>query len=82
MFIYSRIFLCFHLFLTEGNPDTLICGNCREYFADLSELLEHKRSYCKLRFTCKCQENVQSEFISTYLKYICIAGNNRGYAKM
>lgn len=39
-----------------GNPDTLICGNCREMFTDLGELLDHKRTYCKLRFTCKCQE--------------------------
>lgn len=38
----------------KGNPDILICGNCREMFTDLSELLEHKRDYCKLRFTCKC----------------------------
>lgn len=37
-----------------GNPDILICGNCREMFTDLGELLEHKRNYCKLRFTCKC----------------------------
>lgn len=63
-------FLCFiyienvfFLTSTEGNPDTLVCGNCREFFTDLSDLLEHKRSYCKLRFTCKCQENVQSKFI-------------------
>lgn len=40
-----------------GSPDTLICGNCRECFLELGELLDHKRSYCKLRFTCKCQEN-------------------------
>lgn len=39
-----------------GNPDTLICGNCRECFTELAELLDHKRSYCKLRFTCKCQD--------------------------
>lgn len=39
-----------------GNPDTLICGNCRECFSELSELLDHKKSYCKLRFTCKCQD--------------------------
>ncbi|KAI4477748.1 hypothetical protein M0804_012576 [Polistes exclamans] len=37
-----------------SNPDILICGNCREMFSDLGELLEHKRNYCKLRFTCKC----------------------------
>ncbi|XP_073838099.1 uncharacterized protein [Musca autumnalis] len=39
-----------------SNPDTLICGNCRECFNELAELLDHKRSYCKLRFTCKCQD--------------------------
>ncbi|KAG8226505.1 hypothetical protein J437_LFUL007387 [Ladona fulva] len=37
-----------------GNPDILICGNCREMFTELQELLDHKRTYCKLRFTCKC----------------------------
>ncbi|XP_014207731.1 heterogeneous nuclear ribonucleoprotein C-like [Copidosoma floridanum] len=37
-----------------SNLDILICGNCREMFTDLGELLEHKRDYCKLRFTCKC----------------------------
>lgn len=41
-------------FHVAGNPDILICGNCREMFTDLGELLEHKRNYCKLRFTCKC----------------------------
>jgi len=45
-------FLC----IFAGNPDTLICGNCRESFGELSELLDHKKSYCKLRFTCKCQD--------------------------
>ncbi|TDG52928.1 hypothetical protein AWZ03_000471 [Drosophila navojoa] len=42
--------------LRASNPDTLICGNCRECFSELSELLDHKKSYCKLRFTCKCQD--------------------------
>lgn len=37
-----------------SNPDILICGNCREMFTDLHELLDHKKAYCKLRFTCKC----------------------------
>ncbi|GLV45585.1 uncharacterized protein CBL_02605 [Carabus blaptoides fortunei] len=37
-----------------SNPDILICGNCREMFTDLQDLLEHKKTYCKLRFTCKC----------------------------
>ncbi|KAJ6634664.1 Heterogeneous nuclear ribonucleoprotein C [Pseudolycoriella hygida] len=45
-------------FKVYSNPDTLICGNCRECFLELGELLDHKRSYCKLRFTCKCQENI------------------------
>ncbi|KAL0280147.1 UNVERIFIED_CONTAM: hypothetical protein PYX00_001526 [Menopon gallinae] len=40
--------------LVSGNPDILICGNCREMFTELQELLDHKKSYCKLRFTCKC----------------------------
>ncbi|XP_075163588.1 uncharacterized protein LOC142236207 [Haematobia irritans] len=43
-------------FKVYSNPDTLICGNCRECFNELAELLDHKRSYCKLRFTCKCQD--------------------------
>ncbi|XP_037943246.1 transcription factor mef2A [Teleopsis dalmanni] len=43
-------------FKVYSNPDTLICGNCREYFNELAELLDHKKSYCKLRFTCKCQD--------------------------
>ncbi|KRT84269.1 hypothetical protein AMK59_1140, partial [Oryctes borbonicus] len=37
-----------------SNPDILICGNCREMFTDLHELFDHKKAYCKLRFTCKC----------------------------
>ena len=37
-----------------GSPDILICGNCREMFSDLIDMLDHKRDYCKLRFTCKC----------------------------
>ncbi|XP_071050595.1 heterogeneous nuclear ribonucleoprotein C [Onthophagus taurus] len=37
-----------------SNPDILICGNCREMFTDLHELVDHKKTYCKLRFTCKC----------------------------
>lgn len=37
-----------------SNPDILICGNCREMFTELQELLDHKKAYCKLRFTCKC----------------------------
>lgn len=47
------IAICTH---STGNPDILICGNCRELFSDLNEFLEHRRAYCKLRFTCKCQD--------------------------
>lgn len=39
---------------TYSSPDILICGNCREMFSDLIDMLDHKRDYCKLRFTCKC----------------------------
>ena len=39
-----------------GSPDILICGNCREMFSDLVDMLDHKRDYCKLRFTCKCED--------------------------
>ena len=38
----------------SGSPDILICGNCREMFSDMIDMLDHKRDYCKLRFTCKC----------------------------
>ena len=38
-----------------GNPDILICGNCREMFSDLVDMLDHKKNYCKMRFTCKCE---------------------------
>ncbi|CAH1977247.1 unnamed protein product [Acanthoscelides obtectus] len=40
-----------------SNQDILICGNCRELFSELQDLLEHKKTYCKLRFTCKCDTN-------------------------
>ena len=43
-----------------GNPDILICGNCRELFNDIVDMLEHKKIYCKMRFTCKCDENIHS----------------------
>jgi len=40
---------------TYSNPDILICGNCRELFNDLVDMLDHKKNYCKMRFTCKCE---------------------------
>ncbi|CAH0547506.1 unnamed protein product [Brassicogethes aeneus] len=45
-----------------SNQDILICGNCREMFSDLHDLLEHKKTYCKLRFTCKCDSNKSSTY--------------------
>jgi len=42
---------------TYSNPDILICGNCRELFNDIVDMLEHKRVYCKMRFTCKCDDS-------------------------
>ncbi|XP_037085939.1 uncharacterized protein LOC119106400 isoform X2 [Pollicipes pollicipes] len=40
-------------------PDILICGNCREMYRSLADLLQHKRDYCKLRFACKCTHETQ-----------------------
>ena len=37
-------------FCLSGSPDILICGNCREMFTDLVDMLDHKRDYCKLRW--------------------------------
>lgn len=51
------------LLLFAGNQDILICGNCREMYTDLHDLLEHKKTYCKLRFTCKCDSNKSSKFL-------------------
>ena len=42
--IIMVLFFCF-----SGSPDILICGNCREMFTDLVDMLDHKRDYCKLR---------------------------------
>jgi len=39
-----------------STPDILICGNCRMTFPSLQSMVLHKRHYCKLRFTCKCQD--------------------------
>jgi len=40
------------------NRDTLICGNCKEMFHNLSDIIDHKKHYCKLRFTCKCAPKI------------------------
>merc|ERR1712150_129097 len=39
---------------TYDIPDILICGNCKDLFSNLTDMIEHKKRYCKLRFTCKC----------------------------
>ncbi|GAB0100359.1 uncharacterized protein DMENIID0001_163880 [Sergentomyia squamirostris] len=56
----------FETFKVYSNPDTLICGNCRESFGNLTDLLDHKRSYCKLRFTCKCHQISSDRNFSSY----------------
>jgi len=43
-----------------STPDILICGNCRMMFSDIGEMIDHKRMYCKLRFTCKCVDERDS----------------------
>ena len=50
-----------NIFVSAGNPDILICGNCRELFNDIVDLLEHKKIYCKMRFTCKCDQNQHAD---------------------
>ncbi len=62
--ICTNVKFCFSF---SGNPDILICGNCREMFTDIHELLEHKKTYCKLRFTCKCDANKSSKFLALIL---------------
>lgn len=42
---------------TYATPDILICGNCRMVFQSLQAMVAHKRHYCKLRFTCKCENS-------------------------
>ncbi|XP_042237568.1 uncharacterized protein LOC121876501 isoform X2 [Homarus americanus] len=42
---------------TYSSPDILICGNCRELFSNLGDFIDHRRTYCKLRFTCKCSSH-------------------------
>ncbi|XP_055700677.1 uncharacterized protein LOC129800366 isoform X2 [Phlebotomus papatasi] len=62
----------FETFKVYSNPDTLICGNCRESFSNLSDLLDHKRTYCKLRFTCKCHQISSDRNFSNYPRLLCV----------
>ena len=64
--IGSIIILIIFNFIS-GSPDILICGNCREMFSDLIDMLDHKRDYCKLRFTCKCDVLNEGECTSCEL---------------
>jgi len=45
---------------TYDKPDTLICGNCKEMFRNIVDIINHKRHYCKLRFACKCSSSPAS----------------------
>ena len=40
--------------MCKGNPDILICGNCKELFEDLADMIGHKKQHCKMKFTCTC----------------------------
>nr|CAI5859529.1 unnamed protein product [Callosobruchus analis] len=57
-----------------SNQDILICGNCRELFSELHDLLEHKKTYCKLRFTCKCDTNKSKSHLDdqTTASLLCV----------
>lgn len=46
---------------TYNTPDILICGNCKETFAGLQKLVEHKKTKCKLRFSCKCASTSENQ---------------------
>ena len=48
------------MFSLPGNPDILICGNCRDLFDDVVDMLDHKKNYCKMRFTCKCEDKEEN----------------------
>merc|ERR1719225_547825 len=60
---------------TYSNPDILICGNCRELFNDLVDMLEHKKNYCKMRFTCRCEQKEEGEETLQPQKAITDASN-------
>ncbi len=49
-------------------PDILICGNCKEMFTALNDIIDHKKNYCKLRFACKCGPRTNYDIISTMNK--------------
>ncbi|XP_045117331.1 heterogeneous nuclear ribonucleoprotein C-like isoform X5 [Portunus trituberculatus] len=56
---------------TYSSPDILICGNCRELFSNLSDFIDHRRTYCKLRFTCKCSSHNGTEESALLLCALC-----------
>ena len=43
-----------HEKLIADLPDILICGNCKDMFTNIFDMVDHKKNYCKLRFMCKC----------------------------
>jgi len=46
---------------TYSNPDILICGNCKELFEDIVDMMDHKKNLCNTRFTCKCEDDYEEE---------------------
>ena len=55
--LYSGHLVIFPYFLhplVADTPDLLICGNCKEMFSCITDIINHKKHYCKLRFACKC----------------------------
>ena len=64
------------LLSVSGSPDILICGNCREMFSDLVDMLDHKKYYCKLRFTCKCDSANENSGPGCQAEGGCSINNN------
>lgn len=53
----SLIFHINYFPATGGCEDILICGNCKELFRDLGQLMEHRRTTCRLRLICECRDD-------------------------
>ena len=45
------------LIIFSGNPDILICENCKELYEDLVDMIDHKTNQYNIRFTCNFEED-------------------------